>query len=217
MPRGFQIGRLFGTDIFMSPTFLLLLAFYFLTSSREHLSTVAVFAVALILSLLVHEFGHVTAVRTLLRTDCWILLWAMGGLCIWTPTGDDSPRKRILIALAGPAFQVPLALVFVFLWLFVTVPDKTLASRFIFFMFWINVVWLGVNLLPMLPLDGGHALQAALEYAVHPARAETIAARVSAVTAVAAGAAAYHFGLFLATMLCVLFLIQNLALARKQP
>ena len=216
MPRGFQIGRLFGTDIFMSPNFLLLLAFYFLMSGMAHAASVAVFCVALILSLLVHEFGHVTAVRTLLRTDCWILLWAMGGLCVWQPTGDRSPRKRILIALAGPAFQVPLAIVSVVLWLNIPA-DATLASRFIFFMFWINVVWLGVNLLPMLPLDGGHALQAALEYVVHPIRAETITARVSVVTAAAAGAVAFHFGLVIATILCVLFIVQNLALARKRP
>jgi len=215
MPRGFQIGRLFGTDIFMSPNFLLLMAFYFLMAGREGMASVAVFVVALIVSLLVHEFGHVTAVRRLLRTDCWILLWALGGLCVWQPTGDRKPKTRILIALMGPAFQVPLAIAAISLYL-VLPRSPTLAYEFVIYMLYINVVWLGVNLLPLLPLDGGHALQAALEYAVHPIRAEAITARVSIVTAVAAGAVAFHFGSFLA-IICVLFVIQNLAILRKRP
>ena len=216
MPRGFQIGRLFGTDIFISPNFLLLLAFYFLMAGPEGTASVAVFAVALIVSLLVHEFGHVTAVRRLLRTDCRILLWAMGGLCIWQPTGDRNPRKRILIALAGPAFQVPLAIAAISLFLLLPM-SQTLAYEFVIYMLYVNTVWLGINLLPLLPLDGGHALQAALEYAVHPIRAEAITARISVVTAVAGGAVAFHFGLVIATIICVLFLLQNLALLRKRP
>ena len=95
--------------------------------------------------------------------------------------------------------------------------SQTLAYEFVIYMLYVNVVWLGINLLPLLPLDGGHALQAALEYAVHPIRAEAIAARVSVVTALAAGAVAFHFAYFLATIICVLLVIQNLALLRKQP
>lgn len=216
MPTGFQIGRLFGTDIYMSPNFLLLLALYFLIQGLENAWLVAAFAVALIVSLLVHEFGHVAAVKKLLRTDCWVLLWAFGGLCMWRPTGDRSPRKRILVALAGPAFQIPLAIPFLYLWLTMGRDAAPVYSAFVSSMVWINVFWFGVNLLPLLPLDGGHALQAALEFFWHPIRAEVVAARISVVTAVAAGAVALSYGFLFATILCALLLARNLAVARKR-
>ena len=113
-PRGFQIGRVLGTDIYMSPTFLLLIAFYFFMGGRARAATVAIFSIAVILSLLIHEFGHAIAVRRLLKTEPVILLWGLGGLCMFRDElGRHTPGRDLVISLAGPAFSAILGAIFI--------------------------------------------------------------------------------------------------------
>jgi Zn-dependent protease len=55
----------------------------------------------------------------------------------------------------------------------------------------INIFWSLFNLLPMLPLDGGNMLLHALQMAIAPNTADTVARGVSVVVALAAGAAGW--------------------------
>ncbi|MEA3501940.1 MAG: site-2 protease family protein, partial [Actinomycetota bacterium] len=71
------------------------------------------------------------------------------------------------------------------------IPD--LAFVFLQSFVWAGLVWGILNWIPILPLDGGHMLQHALEM-VTPKKAAPIARVISVVTGVAVSAAALYFG-----------------------
>lgn len=212
--RGLQIGRLFGTDIFVAPSFLLMMALLFLLVGAERVPIVAVAALALIFSILVHEFGHVFAVRRFLGSGSTIMLWAIGGLTFHEST--SSRHKRIGIALMGPAFGLVLGLAF--LGIYQLVPGASAEARglqfFVFIMVWINLLWTALNLLPIYPLDGGQALLAGLEYKLTPARARRAVAVVSVVTAAGGLAASLAVGMPFMALMAGWLLIQNLSSIR---
>ena len=79
MRRGLLIGRLFGTDIYCEISFFLLIGLYMWLVG---LAAGAIFSAAVLISVLVHEFGHVLAVRRLLKTESLVVLWILGGLTI---------------------------------------------------------------------------------------------------------------------------------------
>ncbi len=202
--RGFRIGRLFGTDIYCAPGFFLLVAAYFLLAGP---GPGALFSVAVIISILVHEFGHVFAVKWLLRAPSTVVLWGLGGLCLHP--GTPSPGRQIGISLMGPAFGFALGGLSLAAALLAPQVSPILAA-FLAMMVWINLIWSAANLLPILPLDGGQALRAALQKGLGPGRAGRIMRRVSIAVAALAMAAAFYFGYKLAALLGALLLYQNL-------
>jgi Zn-dependent protease len=202
--RGFRIGRLFGTDIYCAPGFFLLVAAYFLLAGP---GPGALFSVAVIISILVHEFGHVFAVRWFLRAPSTVFLWGLGGLCIHP--GTASPGRQVGISLMGPAFGFVLGGLSVAAALLVPDVSPVLAA-FLAMMVWINLIWSAANLLPILPLDGGQALRAALRAGLGAGRSGRIMRRISIVVAAGATVAAFYFGFKLAAVLGVILLYQNL-------
>lgn len=104
------------------------------------------------LSLLLHELGHLIAAKiTGMRVRSCTIMPYGGELVI--PGRLLAPKKdRIFVAMGGPiatALLLLIALSFSF-------PGDTMFVR-------IQVVLLIINLLPILPLDGGQALAAILE------------------------------------------------------
>ncbi|HZI39335.1 MAG TPA: hypothetical protein VFF24_13595, partial [Acidimicrobiia bacterium] len=73
--------------------------------------------------------------------------------------------------------------------------------------------WSAFNLLPVVPLDGGHLLETALPGT--PAARQRLAAKVSIGIAAAGAVLAYKAGLPYAGLLAVLFAAQNLATLRQ--
>jgi Zn-dependent protease len=214
MARGTLIGRLFGTDIYATGTFLMLIVFM-LVLNAEVLYAVAAWEVALILSVLVHEFGHVFAVRRFTGKPSVIVLWGLGGLCIHEPT--PVIRKRIAISLMGPAFGLLLGGA---CWATARywIPDSAHVVVRVFFhaMIIINIYYTLLNLLPVLPMDGGQATLAALEAKLPRAKALALTRKISVAFAGAGLAvAAYAFPdhVFLILILA-LFLVQNLVASR---
>lgn len=209
-PQGVLIGRIFSTDIYATGGFLLLMVL-FLAMNPENIWLVAIWILALIVSVLVHEFGHVFAVRWLLKGPSIVMLWGLGGLCIHEPT--PVIRKRIGISLMGPAFGFTLGLLFLGLRL-LDLPGSPVVKTFVDAMVWINLFYNALNLLPVIPLDGGQASLAALEARIGPAKALYHMRRISVfVSAIGVGVAAY-FGYIFLTVLAGLLLIQNLSAAR---
>lgn len=139
------------------------------------------------LSVLWHELGHVIFQRKF-GASPEIMLVGFGGLAI--PHGARFTRwQSFVVAAAGPVFGL-------FLWgaseaFFHFRPaesamQKNLAHMIVF----VNYVWSLVNLLPVLPLDGGHMLQAALG----PRRLRITAAIGMVLAALIALAAIKFFG-----------------------
>lgn len=146
--------RLSGVPVRVHPLFwavaLLLSGGTFQTPPERVLIWVAVVFV----SILVHELGHVAAFR-LCGVRSHVVLYGFGGLAV--PWGAvDGRWRRVGVALAGPAAGFALAGL-------VCGSDELLpwarssrpAAYLYLGLLWVNVAWGLVNLLPVVPLDGG--------------------------------------------------------------
>ena len=114
-------------------------------------------------SMVVHELGHAVAFRAF-GVDPNITLVGMGG--VTSGSGRLSPRQHIVVSLAGPLtvlvlFGLPSPVG--------VAPGRPSTSTdglvFLYEMLWINVGWSVLNLLPMLPLDGGNVTMSLLDMA----------------------------------------------------
>lgn len=128
---------------------------------------------------LMHEFGHVLACRSVGGTADRILLWPLGGLAfVATP---PRPGANLWTTVAGPLVNIALLPV-LFGLAFVTAPTVEEASSDPFLLFRalavFNLVMLAFNLLPIFPLDGGRILHSLLWYALGPGLSLAIAAGI---------------------------------------
>jgi Zn-dependent protease len=203
MRRGLLIGRLFGTDIYCELSFFLLVGLYFLAFEA---ATAAALCGAVFVSVLLHEFGHVLAVRRLLRTESIVVLWMLGGLTIYR--GAPRPGQQAAISLLGPLFS--LALGGLCLGLRLLLPAPPLLSWFLYVMVLINLVWTAANLLPALPLDGGQALRAGLRAGMGRVKADRLMQGISLVTAAGVIGAGLWFKEPVAAVLGAFLLLDNL-------
>jgi membrane-associated protease RseP (regulator of RpoE activity) len=86
----------------------------------------------------------------------------MGGQTEWAEPRRLSGAQRIGISFAGPAAGFLLAgLVYAGQPLFSQAPDWRMQVVYLDLL-WVNIGWGILNLLPILPLDGGHIMQSAL-------------------------------------------------------
>jgi stage IV sporulation protein FB len=136
-----------------------------------------IWVVAVFISILWHEMGHALVIRSL-GFRPWITLYGMGGLASYDPSRfrravGVSAWEQIMISFAGPGAGFLLAALLVgilqaaklgdyltfeppfFLPGVSGLPNLRLQTL-LNFLFFINVLWGLVNLLPVYPLDGGH-------------------------------------------------------------
>ena len=176
--KGWSIfaGRLFGVELRIHLSFLLLLLFVLLTESFRPggggTGAARGFGlVALIFgSVVLHELGHaVVATRHGVRVR-GILLLPIGGLTLMDPQEQmesaKNPARETRIAIAGPAVNVVLAVIsgVVLMGLLPRpgffdrplITTQALPRSF----FWTNIFLFAFNLLPAFPMDGGRVLRA---------------------------------------------------------
>ncbi len=147
------------------------------------LSGLATWIVASFVSVLFHELGHATVGRALGQTPS-ISLYEGGGLTSFAPGGRKlAAWEHIAISLAGPLFGFALGSLVYFLSprLLIEGASPTI-GRFVHDMLWCNFGWGIVNLLPVLPLDGGQVAKRVF-VAINPSTAEHKARVLSVVTA----------------------------------
>lgn len=169
--------RLFGVNVEVHFTFWLttLLLGPVLGRNFDPVAT-ATWGAIVFVSILVHEMGHAIAVR-LQGLEPEIRLHGMGGTTHYRVLLPLPRRAEIFISLAGPGAgfllgAIVLAVDYFALHtqLFVMrggrfhhLYDGTdMISRTVYLLLWVNFGWGLVNLIPTLPFDGGHVLQAAL-------------------------------------------------------
>lgn len=150
--------RMFGIPCRVHPLFWLMSAVICFYLVELGLVVVLIGMLLILISILLHELGHVVAGR-IFGSDGHIVLWAMGGLAIGSA---DSPKRwqRIVVSLAGPFSQM--LIFWLPLWLFgdkIPVPEDFKLARRVYALidlFWfVNLYWPILNLLPIYPLDGG--------------------------------------------------------------
>jgi Zn-dependent protease/CBS domain-containing protein len=174
MHWSWKIGRLAGIDVYMHATFLLLVGFIVVADWQDgHNLTRTLFAVLFVMvifgCIVLHELGHaLTARRYGIRTRDIILL-PIGGVARLERMPEE-PNQELLVALAGPAVNVLIALglfaVLTALGRIQTLRQATTINwtghDFLPSLLAVNVWLVLFNLIPAFPMDGGRVLRALL-------------------------------------------------------
>ncbi len=155
--------RLFGFDVEVQGSFWLTGALFGFFSFRENLALVVAWMVIVFVSVLVHELGHAFMIKRL-GIEAAISLHGMGGTTSWQQTRSISRLQRIGISVAGPFAGFGFAAI---IWvarelLPGSVVGQPLVGVVLQLLFFVNLLWGAINLLPVLPFDGGHVLEHAL-------------------------------------------------------
>jgi Zn-dependent protease len=183
-----RVARLFGIDIRVHWTFLLLIAVVALSSSdRSQFWMNLLWIVAVFGSVLVHEFSHCFVARRRGAVVEDILLTPIGGMSEMQQI-PRAPSDEATIAVVGPLTSVALGLVIAGvgvlagarLW-----PPTLFADSWFSRLAWLNLALGGFNLLPALPMDGGRVFRALLARHHDRRSATLIAGRVARVLALA--------------------------------
>jgi Zn-dependent protease len=187
MKWSLRLGRIAGIDVQIHLTFLILLAWvgishYLQRRSVEDALGGLAFILALFGIVVLHEFGHaLTARRFGIRTRD-ITLLPIGGVARLERMPED-PKQELLVALAGPAVNVGLAIL-----LAVFLVPATIAAGIADFhlvggnllakLLWVNVSLAVFNMIPAFPMDGGRVLRALLAMKMDYVRATSAAATI---------------------------------------
>ncbi|UIJ71975.1 site-2 protease family protein [Aurantimonas sp. HBX-1] len=191
MPWSLTIGRLFGSEIRVHVTFLLLLLWIGVSAYQDGGQAAAIEGVAFILAIfacvVAHEFGHALAARRYGIATPDITLLPIGGVARLERM-PERPREEIVVALAGPAVNVVIAAV-LFLVLGARFDAASVAALddpaagFLARVATVNVFLVLFNLIPAFPMDGGRVLRALLAIRYDRATATRYAARAGQVLA----------------------------------
>jgi Zn-dependent protease len=174
-----KLGRVAGIDIFLHPTFFLLLAYVAMMQGGigSVLLVSAVFGCVLL-----HELGHaLTARRFGIGTED-ITLYPIGGVARLQRM-PRAPGAELLIALAGPAVNLVIALALTAVQMLGLIGSPSpwspsLLGLFVDDLILINVGLALFNLIPAFPMDGGRVLRALLSGWIGRERATFIAAGI---------------------------------------
>jgi len=104
-----------------------------------------------------HEFAHVYAARRFGVGINKVEILPFGITAQISETAVKQPHKEVIIALSGPLCNFVMVCVGFFV-----LQSNTISSEIAEFFININIAMLILNLLPILPLDGGRVLRAAL-------------------------------------------------------
>ncbi len=155
---------LFGTPVRIHPLFWLsagaLGAGYFTDPEKGSVTLLLLWIICALVSVLIHEFGHVAAARLCgVRTQ--VVLHGLGGLTIGVE-GIRGFWRRTAVRVAGPLVQ---GLVLGLMWGLMELPFPDflrahtwavfLIGNALYMLFIANLSWALLNLLPIWPLDGG--------------------------------------------------------------
>ena len=160
--------RLFGMPVRVHPLFWVMAAI--LGSRLQGGTTLLIWVACVFVSILVHEFGHALVARAGGAGEPQVLLYGMGGLCVYE-NRLETPGRRLLVLMMGPGagfLLLAITLGVAQLWLKVHPLDAILgdfsgrrlgasltAVTAVDFLVRINLFWGIFNLLPIMPLDGG--------------------------------------------------------------
>ncbi|MEZ6065162.1 MAG: hypothetical protein R3B90_05525 [Planctomycetaceae bacterium] len=155
-PYDIHFGVL-GIPVRVTPFFWLITALLGWSALDEGPVYLFIWMLVVFVSILVHEIGHATAARAF-GYPPQILLHQFGGLAMYAPYRDYTLTRSILITAAGPLAGLILGGLSIAASFFTVAlaPDpppqvQAILSDLIF----VNIAWSLVNLLPVIPMDGG--------------------------------------------------------------
>ena len=204
---------LFGFEVRIRPSFFLMAAILGMPRgfSPEEMARTGIWVVVVTVSILIHELGHAFAVRGL-GGSATIELYALGGMARHQHATPLTSGQRAWISFAGPLAGLVLGGLVFLLGTTAVVAENEMIRGVQRQLLWVNLGWGALNLLPILPLDGGHILHAALD-AITRGRGTLAAQVISSVVGVACAALAVSLGLYWAAVIagwCVLSTVQGI-------
>jgi Zn-dependent protease/CBS domain-containing protein len=214
-----NIGTIAGTAVRIHVTFLLFLAWIFVASYISGGPQAAwsglAFMILLFACVLAHEFGHIFTARAFGVATPDVTLLPIGGVARLERI-PETPREEFLIAIAGPAVNVVIALVLVVLaganlnlehLAAVESANVSMIDRLAA----VNLFLAVFNMIPAFPMDGGRVLRALLAHRLGFVRATRVAAAIGQGVAFALG----FLGLFGNPMLIFIAIFVYLAAASE--
>lgn len=105
--------------------------------------------------ILIHELGHAALVRTFGHRVSSVDITGFGGLCRWS--GLATPNQRSAIAWGGVAAQAVVLVLALAGLLLLGSPTSWMGAQIVSVLVWTNLWLMGLNLLPIPPLDGAEA------------------------------------------------------------
>jgi Zn-dependent protease/CBS domain-containing protein len=203
---GFKIGRIFGIDIVVHISWLLLLLLFswsfgalFSQDTPGFPQGIWPWAVGIItglvlfVCLLLHELSHsYVAMRSGIQMNR-ITLFVFGGVA---EMSEDvrSPREELHMAIAGPLASLIIGGIFGLLYLLLRESVSIVVVAPLGWLSIVNLMLAGFNLLPGFPMDGGRVLRSILWKKTGDLRKATRAASISGqvIGVLVAGAGIYY-------------------------
>jgi len=175
-----HLFNIIGIDVFLHWSWFLVAVYQIQGRISEYTSILwnVLEYFSLFLIILLHEFGHALACRQTGGQANRIVLWPLGGIAYVSP--PQRPGAMLWSIAAGPLVNVALLPVLSIIVLVGRAMDWNLvipnAHHFFFMLWFINLIILIFNLLPIYPLDGGQILRSLLWFVFGRTRSLTIAA-----------------------------------------
>lgn len=194
MKWSLQIAKVSGIRIYIHWSFLLLIVWVLIGglgggSTMGHTLYMLAFVLVIFLCVVLHELGHALTAKRFKYITKDIILLPIGGMARMDQMPED-PKQELLVALAGPAVNLLIALLlYPFIYWFGKMPTflSTLFSTkdtFLFDVFVANIMLALFNLIPAFPMDGGRVLRAILAMKMTRLQATRAAARTGQVIAI---------------------------------
>ena len=190
-----SIGSIAGTAVRIHITFVLFLIWIFVASwvqgGPEAAWNGLAFLILLFACVLAHEFGHIFTARAFGVATPDVTLLPIGGVARLERIPEE-PVEELLVAVAGPAVNVAIALVLlVFFGANLSLQHLgavesqhvSMVDRLAI----VNLFLVLFNLIPAFPMDGGRVLRALLAMRLGHVRATEVAAAIGQWTAFALG------------------------------
>jgi Zn-dependent protease len=217
MKGSIRLGRVAGIGIYLHWTFAILILFIVFSNYRKgydaaQIIWAVVFVLSIFVTVLLHEMGHALAAKRYHIKTRDITLLPIGGLARLEKL-PEKPSEELVVALAGPAVNVALAII---TGLVIRFPETSEmndllsggvnAGNFLFNFFVVNL-WLAIfNLIPAFPMDGGRVLRALLSMKMQRHVATRIAARIGQLLAIGFVFAGFFINPFLVFIGLFIFL-----------
>lgn len=140
--------------------FFWLMALFIGWLNAKNFSEIIVWVFVVFISVLVHEMGHALT-ALFFKQKVQIQLTAFGGLTI-REGKKLNPGKEFLVVLAGPLFGLMLFIIAAFCMRYLK-EDSSLLFYLLKVVSLVNLLWSLLNLIPVMPLDGGQLLKIVME------------------------------------------------------